>query len=83
MKFILTIDCDGAAFTNVTNDEDNGTPNPGPEVAQVLRRLMLASPGYSHRNLASADPGDRTETNPFVLFDTNGVSVGTAYFEEA
>ena len=37
MAFVLTINTDGAAFTNVTNDEDNGTPNPAPEIARMLR----------------------------------------------
>lgn len=36
---IITIDMDNAAFTYVTNDETNGEPNVGPEVARILRKL--------------------------------------------
>lgn len=72
MKFILTMQCDGAAFGD----------QPAEEVGNVLRRLMDTAQGYSHRNLDTANPGDRTKDNPFILFDANGVQVGTAYFDE-
>lgn len=72
MQFTLTINCDGAAFDEY----------PSEEVAAVLTRLLDTSPGFSHRNLATADPGDRTEDNPFLLYDVNGARVGVAYFEE-
>jgi len=35
----LTINTDGAAFTIQSADADNGTPNPGPEVARLLRQV--------------------------------------------
>lgn len=72
MQFVLTIDCDGAAFEDF----------PAEEVAAILTRLMDTAPGFSHRDLATADPGDRTEDNPFILLDRNGARVGTAYFTE-
>lgn len=72
MQFILTIDCDNDAFVDY----------PAAEVAAILTRLMDKAPGFSHRNLATADPGDRTEDNPFILLDRNGARVGTAYFTE-
>lgn len=72
MQFTLTINCDGEAFEDF----------PAQEVANILARLMDTADGYSHRNLRTADAGDRTEENPFVLMDRNGARVGTAYFTE-
>lgn len=72
MRFTLTIDCDGAAFDEY----------PAEEVANILRRLLDDAPGYTHRSLATADPGDRTSEHPFVLLDRNGNRVGVAHFED-
>lgn len=39
--FTLTITTDGAAFTNETGDDTNGTPNPGPQVAELLDHVAI------------------------------------------
>lgn len=72
MQFTLTIDCDNAAFGG----------NPAQEVAFILTRLLDTAPGYRHRNLAQADPSDRTQADPFVLLDSNGARVGFAQFQD-
>lgn len=72
MQFIAAINCDAAAF------EDN----PAAEVAQVLRKLIANDKNFANRNLAAADPKDRTEYNPFLLFDANGNICGRAMFED-
>ena len=69
MKFIVTIDCDSADFTNVTNDEANGTPNPGPEVARLLR--ITAD---------KVENGHYVEEHR--LTSTSGAYVGLAHFVE-
>lgn len=68
MQFKLNIACDGAAFTRETNDEDNGTPDPGPEVARLLR--------------AMADRVEAGPFNGADLYDVNGNHVGRAAFRE-
>ena len=67
MKFVLTIKTDGAAFTRETSDEDNGTPEPAPEVARLLR---LAAEGV--------EDGEQVSR----LFDINGNNVGSFHFVE-
>lgn len=62
--FTVKINTHGAAFTNVTNDEDNGTPNPGPELARLLREL---ADGIEHRTTAGRG----------TLIDGNGNTAGT------
>lgn len=76
MQFIVSINADSAAFTYVTNDERNGEPNPADGVADVLRRLADKIENAGERVT------ERDHTDPFVLMDINGASVGTAYFEE-
>ena len=68
MQFVLTIKCDGAAFTHVTSDEDNGKPNPAPEVASILQHA------------AEQVEGGAVEGN--VLRDSNGAVVGSFRFTE-
>lgn len=59
--FTLSIKTAGAAFTHETNDETNGEPDPGPEVARLLRE--------------AADQIDSGYTRG-GLYDINGNTVG-------
>lgn len=67
MKFTIEIICDNAAFC----DEDTGEPNPGPEIARLLRRVAryIDSP--------SPVPGDTA-----TLFDVNGNRAGEWSMED-
>jgi hypothetical protein len=51
-------------LTVESNDEDNGAPNPGPELARLLRRL-------------ADDIEGRTTAGRGALIDTNGNEAGT------
>lgn len=62
MSFTLTINTNGSAFRHVTNDEDSGEPNPGPEVARLLRK--------------AADKIDAGYIGLTGLMDVNGNTVG-------
>lgn len=73
MQFTLTINCDGAAFTRVTNDEDNGTTDAAPEVSRLLRVIE----DRVSRLSSSVQVGDE-----WPLVDNNGQVVGRARFEE-
>ena len=73
MQFVLTINADGAAFTRVTNDEDNGMPDAAPEVARLLHKFASTLEGTS----VPVREGDQ-----WPLIDINGAIVGTAYFTE-
>ena len=66
--FTLTIRTAGAAFTVESNDEDNGTPNAGPELARILRSIAddvesIATEGVERVNTQS-------------VIDVNGNRVG-------
>jgi hypothetical protein len=67
MQFVLTIKCDNAAFTHVTNDVTNGDPNPAPEVARLLHVAAEQVEGGMEGN---------------VLRDINGAVVGSFRFTE-
>lgn len=73
MHFTLTIKCDGAAFTRVTNDEDNGMSDAAPEVASLLRKMA----DRLERTTVPVIAGDE-----WPLFDSNGAMTGTAFFTE-
>ena len=69
--FQLTINTAGAAFTVESNDEENGTPNPGPELARLLRTLA------DKIDQGAADwSGATIRERRGTLVDTNGSSVG-------
>lgn len=72
MHFTLDINCNGAAFTNVTGDEDNGTPNPGPAVGTLLSEL-----GRRISRTSAIEDGD-----DWPIIDSWGNRVGTARFRE-
>lgn len=73
MQFTLTINCDGAAFTRVTNDDDNGMSDAAPEVARLLHKLG----DRLQRTTVPVVDGDE-----WPLLDINGAIVGTASFSE-
>lgn len=62
MKFVLEITCDNAAFC-----DDDGDPDPGFEVATILR---------------SAAKAVENGAESVRLYDTNGNRVGVAKFAE-
>lgn len=65
--FRLTMLTNNAAFTIESNDEDNGTHDPGPEVARLLREVAdKVKNGYTH--------------GPII--DVNGNTVGRFDHEE-
>lgn len=62
--FTVKINTRGAAFTVESNDETNGAPQPGPELARLLRRL-------------ADELEDRTTAGRGALIDANGNDAGT------
>lgn len=75
MKFQLEIGLGNAAFTHVTADETNGEPNPGPELARILRQLA----DRLESEPVEVPPSLWTHRN---LFDHNGNPVGEARFAD-
>lgn len=73
MRFQVDIACDNAAFTIESNDENNGRPNPAPEVARILREA--AEKVERMPDLWRLDTG-------IVLRDINGAQVGGIRFYE-
>lgn len=73
LSFTLNIKCDGAAFTQVTNDDDNGKSHAGPEVAALLRKI-------ADRIAATSAPARGGDEWPIV--STDGALVGIAFFTE-
>lgn len=72
MQFVLSIATDNAAFVG---DHPFGDAT-NMEVARILHELADRVEGMGE------DAHTRDETDPFVLMDVNGASVGRAYFED-
>ena len=65
-----------AEYVALLPPNSHGEPNPADGVADVLRRAAEKVEAMGER------AATRDESDPFVLFDVNGVRVGTAYFTE-
>jgi hypothetical protein len=75
MQFIVKITTDNAAFVGDDTENPFGDDT-GAEVARILYVLAERVDG------GGINVTERTEQDPFVLFDGNGNNVGLAHFTE-
>lgn len=75
MQFILSMKTDNDAFHGDGQESQFGDST-NTEVARILHELAERVEGMG------VSVTSRDETDPFLLKDGNGASVGTAYFHE-